>query len=275
MRKLIALILIFSILLCGCTTGHTDSVPHSSSVVERSTVSRSSSEKDAISVSRTSSVYDKSSQTEPDSEPSNSQNMNSTVNDNISDEKTNYFVKYNFFTEDASKSNEYNKAIKLYNDYMIKKLENWSYKDDFCYDDDVVTGYCLYDFENDGIPELLVRYGSPILAEAEVYTYVNGDIVHSWVGDMCILKNGMIGYRRVGTYHRYTFCKHNADGTFSNVLKLEEVHMGKETENEFYIDEVQVSKEEYFSIADKWIEEYEESYYPPYKQIEEVYKMLI
>ncbi len=242
-------------LLCGCSTQQPNSVPQSSSVVGNSSVEQSSKS-------------DNSVQAETNSGTISSETLNSGLNDtDITDEETNYFENHSFFTEDSSKSDEYNKAIKCYNDYLIEGLKNWYYDEDFNYGEDIITGYCLYDFESDGIPELLVRYGSPILQEAKVCTYLNGDIVSSWVGDMRILENGIIGYYRVGTYHRYTFCKHNADGNFERILKLEEVHMGSETENEFYIDEVQVSKEEYFRLADKWISEYEKAHYPSYRYI--------
>lgn len=257
MKRFWALFLIFSLLLCGCTTGQTNSASQSNLVAQSSSVVESSSVPQSLPVPDSSSVP-----------------QSSSVENNRSKVKTNCFANHSFFVEDSSKSDEYNEVIKCYNNYLIEGLENWYYDENYNYGGDIITGYCLYDFANDGIPELLVRYGSPILQEAEVCTYLNGDIAHSWVGDMCILKNGMIGYNRVSTYDRYTFYKYNENGNFDRILKLEEVHTGPETENDFYIDDVQVSKEEYFNIADKWIEEYEKSYYPSYRSIEEEYKAL-
>ena len=105
---------------CGCTTGQSDSVPQSSSEVENSSVVQSSSKRD------------NSVQAETNSVTISSETLNSGLNDtNITDEETNYFENHSFFTEDSSKSDEYNKAIKCYNDYLIEGLKNLYYDEDF------------------------------------------------------------------------------------------------------------------------------------------------
>lgn len=169
-----------------------------------------------------------------------------------------------FLAKDSTKSALYNRAIDSFNDYLHKETENWHYPG---WGDDTITGYCLYDFENDGIPELMVRMGSPVMVDAKVYTYVNGEIIPARIGDIRILENGMTGYNRVGTYDRYIFWKHNQNGSFDKVLTLEEVYISEG--NEYYIDDVQVTKEEYHNKGDYYISLYDKACTPPYEQLYE------
>ena len=195
MRKLIALILIFSILLCGCTTGHTDSVPQSSSVVENSS-----------SVPQSSSVVESSSMPQSSSKL----DMNPPTNKYSSDTEFRRYVKDAIIPFDNDKSDEYNNAMRIYKTYLgaAYTAEHTEFIDSFCF----------YDMNGDDIPELIISrfyhiyVGSVNEDEGKIEWWE--DTGHSATnGPTKILANGMLASRSSSTGSTFTFLQYDKTGT--------------------------------------------------------------
>ncbi len=199
MNRLLSLFLIFSLLLCGCTTGQSSSVPQSSSVVENSSsVQRSSSVTDISSALQSSSKLD----------------MNPPSNKYSSDTKFRRYVKDGIMPFDSTKSDEYNNAMRIYKTYL-----GAAYTAEHT---ELIDSFCFYDMNGDDIPELIISRFYHIFVGS-----VNGDEgkIEWWEdtghsatnGPTKILVNGMLASRSSSTGTTFTFLEYDKNGTATRI----------------------------------------------------------
>ena len=219
MKRILSLILICSVLLCGCTTGHTDSVPQSSSVVENSS-----------SVPQFSSVAESSSQ------------------------EKEYIFKDVFLEADTQESKEYNSAVKAFNNFLeSKKEENKLPYGKLYYalidltEDGIPelliekTGYATaytsgYIFTDNDIKELDMPMQRP-----------QG-------GSFRILSDCKIASRIVNTETCWTFNSYDSKG---NCRSFQFVENSGSYGDEFIFDGEKIEKEEFYILAQPYMNQYE------------------
>ena len=233
MRKLIALILIFSILLCGCTTGHTDSVPQSSSVVENcSSAPQSSLVVDGDSPAETSSVTSDNSQ------------------------YTEYVFKDVFLEPEADKSEDYNSAIKAFNNFLESKKEENKLPYGKLY-------YAIIDLTEDDIPELLIKKTGYATAYTSGYIFTGNNIKELEMpmqrpqgGSFRILSDNKIASSITNTEICWTFNSYDSEG---NCYSLQFVENNGIYGDEFIFDGKEMGKEEFYILARPYMERYDKT----------------
>lgn len=219
MKRIISLILICSVLLCGCSAGQTNSVPQSSSVVESSS-----------SVPQSSSVVESSSQ------------------------EKEYIFKDVFLEADPQESKEYNSAVKAFNDFLeSKKEENKLPYGKLYYaiidltKDGIPelliekTGYATaytsgYIFIDNNIKELEMPMQRP-----------QG-------GSFRILSNNKIASSITNTEICWTFNSYDSKG---NCHSFQFVENSGSYGDEFIFNGEKIEKEEFYILARPYMDEYE------------------
>lgn len=234
MKRILSLILICSVLLCGCGDGQPGSVPRSSSVVENSS-----------SVPRSSSVVESSSMPQSSSKL----DMNPPTNKYSSDTEFRRYVKDDIIPFDSAKSDEYNNAMRIYMTYLgaAYTAEHTEFIDSFCF----------YDMNGDDIPELIISrfyhiyVGSVNEDEGKIDWWE--DTGHSSMnGPTKILANGMLASRHSSTGSTFTFFQYDKNGTTT-------------TRTSFFVDPPQkyifmgqdVSEEDFNRLAGPYLSSWE------------------
>ena len=215
MKRFWALFLIFSLLLCGCTTGQTNSASQSNPVAQSSLVVENSS-----STSQSSSKLD----------------MNPSSNKYSSNTKFRRYIKDGIIPFDSDKSDEYNNAMRIYKTYLVK-----SYTAEHT---ELIDSFCFHDMNGDDIPELIISrfyhifVGSANNDEGIIEWWK--DTGHSIMnGPTKVLANGMLASRSSSTGTSYTFIRYEDKGqatTTSFFIDPPEMYrfMGEDvTEEEF------------------------------------------
>ena len=208
MKRFWALFFIFSLLLCGCTTGQANSLSQSYTVPQSSSVEENSSTVETNAVAS-----------------DNSQQME-------------YKFKDVFLEVEPDKSKEYNSAIIVYNEFLKSEMADNSYPYS-------IVSYTLKDINKDGIPELICTVFAGYGGYFEMYTYKNEKIEMMPLpeqslqhGGITFLENGMIASCINHGYEEWDFYEYNPDGT---VTKME-----FNTYNKMWmINGKEVSKEEF------------------------------
>ena len=169
-----------------------------------------------------------------------------------------------YLEEKEGKFNEYNDAIKAYNQFLNKKIkakdkrmgkmigvnDAWN----------SVTGktgigsFALYDVNNDDIPELHI-----ISNNYDVFSYQNRQLWHWYTsnsntmhGSTYILESGALFSEILSTGYSYYYTTFDSDGTVS---ELEMLDPGENYEGaKYYFDGKEVSKEEYERLSKKYMD---------------------
>ena len=214
MKRLVAVFLIFSILVCGCSEQQPNSTPQSSSGTQ------SSSLIDGNSVLQSSSKLD----------------MNPPTNKYSSNTKFRRYIKDRIMPFDGGKSDEYNNAMRIYMTYLVM-----SYTAEHT---ELIDSFCFHDMNGDDIPELIISKFYHIY----VGSANNDDGIIEWWEDTghCamngptkVLANGMLASRSSSTGTSYTFIRYDDKGqatTTSFFIDPPKMYrfMGKDvTEEEF------------------------------------------
>ncbi len=159
-----------------------------------------------------------------------------------------YMPKKVFLYADNTKPTEYNRAVKLYNDFLV---ENFSDYYGFVTEGSSAgTHYGLLDMTKDGIPELITKKKGAFTSYV-VYGIVNGRVqqvgAHGISGDggSAMLSNGMAVYRYSGVNQLgYFFETYDKDYVrYSNNFEI--MYNYETKENNYYLNGKQVSRNEY------------------------------
>lgn len=229
MKKLISLVLILSLTLCGCSAPRSSSAlqPNSASqsyfAVESGSAMPSSFVETNSFVSQPSSYLQVYSTTGTQYEYNPDMDIDSNYDGNfkligLTEFKQKYEIKeYLKYTE--SDNPTYNKALEAFNLYLTVKTDGLT-KENYTYllDDHVpvIRKYALFDFDMDGIPEMITDSSLSISSLVKVHKYVDGKL-SSWQvpwailhGPMEMLSNGLI------------YIQHSSLGMLSEVYKMDD-----------------------------------------------------
>ncbi len=173
-----------------------------------------------------------------------------------------------FLKTDSSKEQEYNAAIKTYNEFLSGEADAINKDNNDTFDINTVLddksgldhiNYAIFDLTGDGIPELLTFSG-----QYYIYSYQNGSVVF-WLaagnnlhGPVDFLENGAIfcTLNTTGIFYRYmTF---DSDGNLSEINFASPPASDNGVEYPYYFNNKEVSEnewadltKEYFSLAKK------------------------
>jgi len=231
MKRLLLLFLMFSLLLCGCNAGQTSSVPQLSSVENCSAAPQSSLIGDSDSPAETSSVTSDNSQ------------------------YTEYVFKDVFLEPEADKSEDYNSAIKAFNDFLESKKEENKLPYGKLY-------YSIIDLTEDGIPELLIEKTGYASAYISGYIFLDNSINELEMpmqrpqgGSFRILSDKKIASCITNTETCWTFNSYDSKG---NCYSFQFVENSGSYGDEFVFDGEKIEKEEFYILAQPYIDRYEE-----------------
>lgn len=223
MKRLLLLFLMFSLLLCGCNAGQTSSVPQLSSVENSSFVPRSSSVAD---------------------------NSSSDVS-----RENEYIFKDVFLEIDSRKSKEYNRAINAFNSFLDNRKEENELPYNKLY-------YAIIDLTEDGIPELLIKKTGYASAYISGYIFIDNSINELEMpmqrpqgGSFRILSDKKIASRITNTETCWTFNSYDSKG---NCYSFQFVENNGRYGDEFVFDGEKIEKEEFYILAQPYIDRYEE-----------------
>lgn len=233
MKRILSLILICSVLLCGCGEGQPGSVPQPSSVVENcSSAPQSSLIVDSDSPAETSSVTSDNSQ------------------------YTEYVFKDVFLEPEADKSEDYNSAIKAFNNFLESKKEENKLPYGKLY-------YAIIDLTKDGIPELLIEKTGYATAYTSGYIFTENDIKELDMpmqrpqgGSFRILSDCKIASRIVNTETCWTFNSYDSEG---NCYSFQFVENNGSYGDEFIFNGEKIEKEEFYILAQPYMERYDKT----------------
>ena len=231
MKRILSLILICSVLLCGCGAEQTGSVPQSSSVVEN-----------CSSAPQSSLIADSDSPAE----------TNSVTSDNS--QYTEYVFKDVFLEPEADKSEDYNSAIKAFNDFLESKKEENKLPYGKLY-------YAIIDLTKDGIPELLIKKTGYATAYTSGYIFIDNNIKELEMpmqrpqgGSFRILSDNNIASCITNTETCWTFNSYDSKG---KCYSFQFVENSGSYGDEFIFNGEKIEKEEFYILARPYMDEYE------------------
>ena len=169
---------------------------------------------------------------------------------------------------DNTKSDEYNNAVKRYNEIINQYEENLLY-----------GGY-LYDLTKDGIPEIIFWYPE---GNVRAYSYIDGYVIELELppagggdGGNTLLADGCIMGEMHKGYDEYWFYTYNTDGSankvnFGQFINFETYNDEGIIVYDYKIEGNAVSREEYESFTAPYMEKSKNKYWDSCERVHGVY----
>ena len=170
--------------------------------------------------------------------------------------------------QDNRKSDEYNKAVKRYNEIINQ------------YEEKLLYGGYLYDLTKDGIPEIIFRYPP---SNVTAYAYIDGQSVQLELppagggddGNILLADGFIMGEMHKG-YDEYWFYTYNTDGSankvnFGQFINFETYNDEGIIVYDYKIEGNAVSREEYESFTAPYMEKSKNKYWDGCERVHGVY----
>lgn len=173
-----------------------------------------------------------------------------------------------FIPSDNTKSDEYNNAVKRYNEIINQNETNLLY-----------GGY-LYDLTNDVIPEIIFWYPG---GNVRAYSYIDGHVIELELppagggdGGNTLLPDGFIMGEMHEDYDEYWFYTYNTDGSankvnFGQFINFETYNDEGIIVYDYKIEGNAVSREEYENFTAPYMEKSKNKYWDSCERVHGVY----